>query len=227
MYRRPKIYVIREIYDSENAYENFEQQLERALAQECETIVIEPFKLGDETARWIAVGNWLHKTAVLAGFGSIMAAFVWPNKFFINAPLAMLSTLCTGLYSISWQFDPCCKYQVESDPKQLNQLALQSLNNSSPVVLVRRDDTRRKVLHTAVTIACLAQTGLRQYYPSMYRIFNPAYTNSAAGGPSTSSSRGPPGQIVVTSYSRHNPDMLPTRSGFMSVLAEGVGILNS
>lgn len=220
--------MIREIYDSENAYENFEQQLERALAQECETIVVEPFKLGDETSRWIAVGNWLHKTAVLAGFGSIVAAFVWPNTSYINGPLAILSALCTGLYSLSWQFDPCCKYQVESDPKQLNQLALhsQSLNNSSPVVLVRRDDTRRKILHTAVTLASLAQIGLRSYYPSMYRIFNPAYSNSQLGLPPTSARGGPPGQIVVTSYSRHSPETLSTSpGGFMSVLAEGVGIL--
>lgn len=226
MYRRPKIYVIREIYDNENAYENFEQQLERALAQECETIVVEPFRLGDETSRWIAVGNWLHKTAVLAGLGSIVAAFVWPNTSLINAPLAMLSTLCTGLYSISWQFDPCCKYQVQSDPGQLNQLALEALNNSSPVVLVRKDDTRRKILHTAVTFACLAQIGLRHYYPSIYRIFNPSYSNTLIGQRS-SSSGSPPGKIIVTSYSRHNPSTIPRSSGFMSVLAEGVGILES
>lgn len=35
-------------------------------------IVIEPVRLGDETARWIAVGNCLHKTSVLAGLGSII-----------------------------------------------------------------------------------------------------------------------------------------------------------
>lgn len=65
--------VIREVYDSENAEEVFEMQLERALQAGCRTIVIEPNRLGDETGRWIMVGNCLHKTAVLSGIGSLTA----------------------------------------------------------------------------------------------------------------------------------------------------------
>lgn len=227
--RRQNIYVIREIYESDNANEIFEQHLERALAQGCDIIVIEPFKLGDETARWIACGNWLHKTAVMSGFGAIVANFVWPQATLINGPLAFVSILCTGLYSLSWQFDPCCKYQVESDPRKLNDLALESLNNSSPVVLFKKDDNRRKVLHTAVSLACVVQIGLRWYYPSIYRIFNPTYSNYTPLGRSPTSAGGPPGQIVVTSYSRHNPETLPTSSssGIFSVLAEGLGIFES
>lgn len=80
-------------------------------------------------------------------------------------PATILSSLCTGLYSISWQFDPCCKYQVENSGNHLEQLALGGLNSASPVVLVRRDDTRRKILHTAVTAACISQTMLRLYFP--------------------------------------------------------------
>lgn len=38
----------------------------------CEVIVIEPTQLGDETARWISVGNCLHKTAVGSGLGAIV-----------------------------------------------------------------------------------------------------------------------------------------------------------
>ena len=60
------------MYDSDAAHEVFELELERALEACIQTIVIEPTTLGDETARWISVGNCLHKTAVLAGFGSIM-----------------------------------------------------------------------------------------------------------------------------------------------------------
>jgi len=166
-----KVFIIREIYDSENAYENFEQQLECALADCIETIVIEPMRLGDETARWISVGNCLHKTAVLAGIGSIVAAFIWPDKPMVFIPGTILTALCTGLYSISWQFDPCCKYQVETDPRELSRLALHSFNSSSPVVLVRKDDFRRKVLHSAVTILTLAHSGWKTYYPPMNRFF--------------------------------------------------------
>ena len=66
-----QVAIIREVYDSENAHETFELELERALEAGCSVIVVEPSRLGDETARWIAVGNCLHKTAVLSGIGAI------------------------------------------------------------------------------------------------------------------------------------------------------------
>lgn len=115
------------------------------------------------------MGNCLHKTAVLAGFGSIVAAFVWPDKPFTFVPATILSTICTGLYSVSWQFDRCCKYQVEKDPRKLSRLSLEPINSSSPVVLVRKDDTRRKFLHCAVTGLCLSQTIMKLYWPNILR----------------------------------------------------------
>ncbi|XP_046689160.1 transmembrane protein 11, mitochondrial-like, partial [Homalodisca vitripennis] len=56
---------------------------------------------------------------------------------------------------VSWQFDPCCQYQVSTDSHSLTVQphAAASLSARSPVVLVRRDDTRRKLLHSAVTLA--------------------------------------------------------------------------
>lgn len=64
--------IIREVYDSANAHEAFEYELERALEAEYNLIVIEPSKLGDETSRWITVGNCLHKTASLSGLTAIV-----------------------------------------------------------------------------------------------------------------------------------------------------------
>lgn len=51
-------------------------ELERALDAKCAVIVIEPTQLGDETARWISVGNCLHKTAVISGFGALLSGGV-------------------------------------------------------------------------------------------------------------------------------------------------------
>ena len=93
--------IIREVYDSDNAQELFEMELERALQVKfflvvnsqtgvqynltiplftnqyfiivqvgCRTIIIEPTKLGDETSRWISIGNLLHKVALMSGFGA-------------------------------------------------------------------------------------------------------------------------------------------------------------
>lgn len=155
--------IIREIYDGENAHEAFENELERALETNCECIVIEPSKLGEETARWISVGNCLHKTAIMSGFGSILSSIVWPDKMYISFPLSGISFFCTGLYAVSWQTDPCCKYQVETNPQTLEKLPLHTLHSSSPVVLIRKDDTRRIVLHTAITILAVAFCAFRIY----------------------------------------------------------------
>ena len=157
--------IIHEIYDSEDAHEQFEADLERALESQCAMIVIEPPKIGEETARWIQVGNCLHKTAVLAGLSCFASPWILPTAF--KGPCSLscgsLSVLCTTLYGISWQFDPCCKYQVEYDTKKLAKLPLGSLTSSSPVVLVRRDDKYRKRLHNCVAGFVLIYLGSKIY----------------------------------------------------------------
>jgi hypothetical protein len=160
--RAKNLIIVREIYDSENAQERFESELEDALALGAETIVLEPMKLGDETARWIRVGNCLHKTAVLSGLSGIICAFAWPKRPFVYFPICTLSLAATSIYIISWQNDPCCKYQVEHEPSKLP--TLRSLNIGSPIVIVKRDDTRRKYLHTVISISAVLYASWRYYY---------------------------------------------------------------
>lgn len=173
--------IIHEVYDSENAQWKFENELEIALDRGYKIIVIEPSRLGDETARWIAFGNCLHKTAIISGLSAIctgmyiqisgviyswlefnlyipffmflFSGLIWNERPFVCAPLGVLSVLCSGLYTVSWQFDPCCKYQVERNHQNLPKMPiLQSVSSTSPVVLVRRDDSRRKILHSSVSV---------------------------------------------------------------------------
>jgi hypothetical protein len=63
--------VVREVYEGENAFETFEKELDKALYAKVDYIIIEPTRLGDETGRWITVGNCLHKTAWISGLASI------------------------------------------------------------------------------------------------------------------------------------------------------------
>ncbi|BES95639.1 transmembrane protein 11 [Nesidiocoris tenuis] len=159
--------VIREVYDNENAHDVFAEELERALDASAPVIVIEPHRLGDETARWIAVGNCLHKTAVITGIGAVASGLAWPNYPYTWTPLAAVSFFCTSLYTVAWQFDPCVKYQVFTDSKRLSNLPLFStLSSTSPVVLVRTDDTRTKLLHCSVTLAATALAAFK-----LYRLF--------------------------------------------------------
>ncbi|XP_017786315.1 PREDICTED: transmembrane protein 11 homolog, mitochondrial [Nicrophorus vespilloides] len=156
--------VIREVYDSEFAHQTFAMELERALDARCCVIVIEPTQLGDETARWISVGNCLHKTAVLTGLGAIISGIIWQENPIICTPMGVISVLSTGLYTASWQFDNCVKYQVERDPRKLARLpVLSAMSAASPVVLVRKDDTKRKILHWTVSLSAAAICTFRLY----------------------------------------------------------------
>ncbi|KAK2580776.1 hypothetical protein KPH14_011511 [Odynerus spinipes] len=152
-----KVAIIREVYDSENAHETFEYELERALESECTLIIIEPSKLGDETSRWITVGNCLHKTATLSGLAAIATGLIWDDRPYICGTLGFVSLITCGLYTLSWQFDPCCQYQVETDTSKLpHPEVLTMLAPSFPTFLVRKDDTRRRILHTTVTLAAIS-----------------------------------------------------------------------
>ena len=155
--------IIHEIYENDGASAYFESKLEAALEARLQTIVIEPSRLGDETARWIAVGNGLHKTAVLSAVGCLAAGAAVPDRAYVALPLGLVSAVCAGVYAASWQFDPCCRYQVESDPAHLQRLPLHSLTSSSPVVLVRRDDCRRRALHNVLASLAAAYCVWRIY----------------------------------------------------------------
>ena len=157
--------VIHEVYDSEDAELFFEDQLERSLEAQIPYIIIEPIKIGNETAKWIQLGNFIHKTAVLAGLGCLITPLILPKKFgeTVSVTLGGLTLSCTGLYGLSWQFDPCCKYQVEYDVKDLEKLNLEGLTTASPVVLVRKDDTYRKRLHNFAAICVTVYFAWKAY----------------------------------------------------------------
>lgn len=69
--KSPTVQLIREIYETDNAHEHFISELDKALISKADYIIIEPSKLGDETGRWIMVGNCLNKTAIVSGVASI------------------------------------------------------------------------------------------------------------------------------------------------------------
>nr|CAD7444957.1 unnamed protein product [Timema bartmani]CAD7461250.1 unnamed protein product [Timema tahoe] len=149
--------IIHEVYDSENAHETFELELERALEEGSDIIIIEPSRLGDETARWIRVGNCLHKTAMLSGIGAVASGLIWTDRPYVCTPIGALSLLCAGLHTISWQFDPCVQYQVENDLTRLSKYPeINLLSAASPIVLVRRENSRTKLLQTSVTLLATA-----------------------------------------------------------------------
>jgi len=179
--KSPTVHLIREIYDGENAHDNFISDLDRALIEKYDYIIIEPAKVADETSRWIMVGNCLHKTAVLSGLASIGSGkrasiflqscsnislfckgFAWPNNITFSSSFGIVSLFCTTLYTISWSTDPCVHYQIERDSKKLPKFS--NLNEfTSPVVLKFKSNTKTKYLHRMITSLAVGFVAYRIY----------------------------------------------------------------
>nr|CAD7413072.1 unnamed protein product [Timema cristinae] len=89
---------------------------------------------------------------------------IWTDRPYVCTPIGALSLLCAGLHTISWQFDPCVQYQVENDLTRLSKYPeINLLAAASPIVLVRRDNSRRKLLQTSVTLLAAAFCAWRIY----------------------------------------------------------------
>lgn len=146
----PQKHVI--IRDRNGKLEELEDELQEALESKAKYIIIEPFKLGELTARWIRVGNFFHKVSVVFGVTSLVLIYAREDRGYIYIPFGLISVINAGLYATSYR-DPCCKYQLETSTKSLEKLPLHDLSSSCPIVLVRRDDTRRKWLQNIVAIS--------------------------------------------------------------------------
>lgn len=77
--------------------------------------------------RWIWVGNCLHKSAVATGVVSLISSLLWYDRPVIAAPACAMSLFCTGLYTVSWNYDPCCQYQVSDINTHCQRLLMISL----------------------------------------------------------------------------------------------------
>ena len=126
--------IIREIFDGAN--ELFENELEHALDIGCQTIVIEPCRLGEETARWIMVGNTLLKASIITGIGSIASGLLFPNRPAAQFSLLTTSLIANTIHTLSWQSDICSAYRVERDPEIWSKLVGQTKQFSDNVSLV-------------------------------------------------------------------------------------------
>lgn len=167
--KTPDYVIVRNSLDPDNQ-EEVELELEEALAMEVKHIIIEPFRLGTETAAWIKIGNFLHKASVVSGAVSLSAGYF--QRDLISLPFAVASVLTSGMYALSWASDPCCKYQIEMDIRKVEDLPLQTLSSTTAVVLVRKDDSRRKYLQNIVSISAIVLCVCKLYNFHFSSIYN-------------------------------------------------------
>ncbi|XP_054160432.1 transmembrane protein 11 homolog, mitochondrial-like [Oppia nitens] len=153
--------LIREIFDGTD--DLMDTELERALENRMQTIVIEGRRLGEETARWISIGNCLYNTSILTGIGSIITGILWPDKRTTQCCLTGISLFTNGIHVLSWQMDECYHYRVENDP---NSIPVPLADFDQPVVLTRRPYNQIKrdnIFQTAISLIALAFTAFKIY----------------------------------------------------------------
>lgn len=140
---------------------SLECQFEDALEKEFALVVIEPPGLGDNCIRWIKVGNFLHKSAVLSAIGTLAITPFIPVKisFFTTFPLGAFGICCAGVYGFSWQSDPCCKYQVDYRGRELTKIPSHDIHTSTPVILLKRNDKYRKMVHNTLSAVVAGYLG--------------------------------------------------------------------
>lgn len=145
--------------------EQLERNLEEALEKRYDIIVIEPRSLGDDVVRWIKTGNFLHKAAVLSNLGMLILAPLMPRHLtlYVLTPLGSFGVGCALLYNISWQFDPCCKYQVDWSGEAIQSVPSDEIGTTTPIILVQRNDIYRKILHTSLAVIVVGYLSWKWY----------------------------------------------------------------
>lgn len=149
--------------------DNKEKELEVVLEREYRLIVIEPRLLGDHVIRWIKAGNFLHKSSVISNLGALVIFPFVPKHIlpYTVLPLGGYGIFCMIAYNVSWHRDPCCKYQVDWEGQELSRVPGGELSTRSPVILVRRNDIFRVVLHSSLSlfvVSCFCWKLYTSYY---------------------------------------------------------------
>lgn len=154
----PKHIIIKDEGNDELA----EIEFQNALVSKPKYIILEPFHLGEITVRWIKTGNFFHKVSVVTGLAALGLMYSNKDHYLFYFPLSTVSFCTAAVYNLS-SGDLCCKYQVEKGTKCLEKIPIGDLSSSNPIVLVRRDDTMRKILHNSVALAAVVLCGFKIY----------------------------------------------------------------
>ena len=81
----------------------------------------------------------------------------------VTLPLGLASIGCAAMYGVSWQYDPCSKYQLDHRGLSMTNIPTAELTTDTSIVLVRRNDIYRKRLHNSVAILVCVMFGWQLY----------------------------------------------------------------
>ncbi|XP_023213465.1 transmembrane protein 11-B, mitochondrial-like [Centruroides sculpturatus] len=137
--RQQGINIVFEDHDWEETSATADDELEKAMASGTRIIIIEPLELGEMTSVWIGFGRFLNRLSLYTGLGTLATAYFWPKNPHFYCSLGAINFVCTAMYGVAWQFDPCSKYRVVKSPSERANLPLHLISTYCPVVLARKN----------------------------------------------------------------------------------------
>ncbi|KAF0986992.1 hypothetical protein HZS_3161, partial [Henneguya salminicola] len=125
-------------------------------------VIIESESFAVRIAKWLAMGNLLHKAATISGlfsfFINILSKYAnpYPTAQIIRITLACISLSTSFMYNFFWSPDPCSKYQIVKNSSQLRKFNYLKKKRTKPsLILIKKNDKYRKILHSFLSLAAI------------------------------------------------------------------------
>jgi hypothetical protein len=127
-------------------------QLDEAVNQGIQTILIEPTKLGNRTITWLTLGKYLRRFSTSMGICCLLSGFKLPENHEIHIITGSLNLILGTFYFISWNSDSCITYRYEQSLNKLpNYVPRDQIRTSKPVILVKdKSYLIKNILHRSI-----------------------------------------------------------------------------
>ena len=145
----------------QNYSPNSELELKDALKQDYDVIVLSDISLGQKVCKWIQFGNILHKSAVVSGTTCVVLNLATQTPDWFTTCMSLCSILSITLYNAMWRRDTVSRYQLDTRGDFVSQMPLSSVRSRSLMVLMKRDDCYRRILHNLIGCIVVLHLGLK------------------------------------------------------------------
>ena len=135
-------------------------ELNEAMGHNFDAILLSDISLGKRVCNWIQFGNFLHKIGVLTGVSSLLLNIAQASDW-LAASVSLCSIISISAYNAIWRRDIVSCYQLDTRGDFVANVPLSCVKSGSLMVLVRRDDKYRRLLHNLIGCFLIAQFCLK------------------------------------------------------------------
>lgn len=139
---------------------NSQLELTEAMGHNFDAILLSDISLGKRVCGWIQFGNFLHKLGVLTGVSSLLLNIAQTSDW-LTASVSFCSIFSISVYNAIWRRDIVSCYQLDTRGDFIANVPLSSVKSGSMMVLVKRDDKYRRLLHNLIGCFLVVGFGLK------------------------------------------------------------------